>query len=162
MSRDFDIFMSKHLAGQWLLNSYIDMQKRRWQLLLLQQTTHQIIPWESTSVPQRLKLRSWTKSHQLLFADYERHFANIQETLASLLLGEATDKLGETDRAAGHHRFRRTGSCQPSGSSVRTQEVIAVSSSLQALAPQTQTLPSSSAARMPKSSILKAAMSNSV
>ena len=22
MSRDFDIFMSKHLAGQWLLNSY--------------------------------------------------------------------------------------------------------------------------------------------
>ncbi len=23
MSRDFDIFMSKHLAGQWLLNSYI-------------------------------------------------------------------------------------------------------------------------------------------
>ena len=23
MSRDFDIFMSKHLAGQWLLNSYL-------------------------------------------------------------------------------------------------------------------------------------------
>ena len=23
MSRNFDIFMSKHLAGQWLLNSYI-------------------------------------------------------------------------------------------------------------------------------------------
>ena len=23
MSRDFDIFMSKHLAGQWLLNSYV-------------------------------------------------------------------------------------------------------------------------------------------
>ena len=22
MSRNFDIFMSKHLAGQWLLNSY--------------------------------------------------------------------------------------------------------------------------------------------
>ena len=22
MSRDFDMFMSKHLAGQWLLNSY--------------------------------------------------------------------------------------------------------------------------------------------
>ena len=22
MSRDFDLFMSKHLAGQWLLNSY--------------------------------------------------------------------------------------------------------------------------------------------
>ena len=22
MARDFDIFMSKHLAGQWLLNSY--------------------------------------------------------------------------------------------------------------------------------------------
>ena len=26
MSRDFDIFMSKHLAGQWLLNSYVIIQ----------------------------------------------------------------------------------------------------------------------------------------
>ena len=42
-----------------------------------------------------------------------------------------------------------------------TQEVIAVSTSLKALAPQTD-VASSSAARMPKSSILKAAMSNSV
>jgi hypothetical protein len=25
MSRDFDIFMSKHLAGQWLLNSYFSL-----------------------------------------------------------------------------------------------------------------------------------------
>ena len=31
----------------------------------------------------------------LLFADYKRHFANIQETLADLL------------RRAGHHWFRR-------------------------------------------------------
>jgi hypothetical protein len=28
MPRDFDIFMSKHLAGQWLLNSY-NMSKFR-------------------------------------------------------------------------------------------------------------------------------------
>ena len=40
---------------------------------------------------------------KLLFADYKRHFANIQETLADLLR-EGEEKLG---RRAGHHWFRR-------------------------------------------------------
>ena len=41
-----------------------------------------------------VKIAILDESHQILFADYERHFANIQETLASLL-SKAIDKLGE-------------------------------------------------------------------
>ena len=37
------------------------------------------------------KIAILDESHQILFADYERHFANIQETLASLL-SKAIDK----------------------------------------------------------------------
>ena len=36
-----------------------------------------------------VKIAILDEENQLLFADYERHFANIQETLAHLL-GEAT------------------------------------------------------------------------
>ena len=41
-----------------------------------------------------VKIAILDEENQLLFADYERHFANIQETLAHLL-GEAHEKLGE-------------------------------------------------------------------
>ena len=41
-----------------------------------------------------VKIAILDESRQILFADYERHFANIQETLASLL-SKAIDKLGE-------------------------------------------------------------------
>ena len=41
-----------------------------------------------------VKIAILNEENQLLFADYERHFANIQETLAHLL-GEAHEKLGE-------------------------------------------------------------------
>ena len=53
-----------------------------------------------------VKIAILDEENQLLFADYERHFANIQETLAHLL-GGSTRKAGRTDLAAGHHWFRR-------------------------------------------------------
>ena len=53
-----------------------------------------------------VKIAILDEENQLLFADYERHFANIQETLA-YLLGEAHEKLGELTR--------RTCACQPPG-----------------------------------------------
>ncbi len=72
---------------------------------------------------------------QLLFADYERHYANIQSTLASLL-GKACEKLGDISAAP-----VITGS---GGLTLAkhlevpfTQEVIAVSTALQFFAPQT-------------------------
>ena len=64
-----------------------------------------------------VKIAILDEENQLLFADYERHFANIQETLAHLL-GEAHEKLGELTLQPGHHRFRRTRACQPSWHSV--------------------------------------------
>ena len=41
-----------------------------------------------------VKIAILDQDNTLLFADYERHFANIQETLANLL-AKAQDKLGE-------------------------------------------------------------------
>ena len=82
-----------------------------------------------------VKIAILSPEGELLFADYERHFANIQETLA-LLLGRAYEKLGEL-------------SLEPviTGSGGLTlaqhlgvpfvQEVVAVSTALQAYAPQT-------------------------
>ncbi len=82
-----------------------------------------------------VKIAVLSPQGELLFADYERHFANIQETLAALL-GKAIDKLGE-----------QTVSPVITGSGGLTlanhlevpfvQEVIAVSTSLQTLAPKT-------------------------
>ncbi len=82
-----------------------------------------------------VKIAILDDKEQLLFADYERHFANIQETLADLL-SKAYDKLGEL-----------TLSPVITGSGGLTlanhlevpfvQEVIAVSTALQKIAPQT-------------------------
>ena len=58
-----------------------------------------------------VKIAILDEENQLLFADYERHFANIQETLAHLL-GEAHEKLGELTLQP-VIRFRRTCACQP-------------------------------------------------
>ena len=41
-----------------------------------------------------VKIAILNQEHTLLFSDYERHFANIQETLAKLL-SKALDKLGD-------------------------------------------------------------------
>ncbi len=82
-----------------------------------------------------VKIAILDENETLLFADYERHFANIQETLADLLQ-KAHDKLGELSLCP-----VITGS---GGLTLAThldipfvQEVIAVSTSLQKMAPQT-------------------------
>lgn len=82
-----------------------------------------------------VKIAILDENESLLFADYERHFANIQETLANLLQ-KAYDKLGELSLCP-----VITGS---GGLTLANhleipfvQEVIAVSTSLQTLAPQT-------------------------
>ena len=82
-----------------------------------------------------VKIAILDENHQILFSDYKRHFANIQETLADLLT-KAVDKLGPIDiypvitgsgglTLANHLEIPFV------------QEVIAVSSSLQTMAPQT-------------------------
>ena len=75
------------------------------------------------------------EENQLLFADYERHFANIQETLAHLL-GEAHEKLGELTLQPVITGSGGLALANHLGIPF-TQEVIAVSTSLKALAPQT-------------------------
>lgn len=82
-----------------------------------------------------VKIAILSPQKELLFSDYERHYANIQETLASLLK-KAYDKLGELTVAP-----MITGS---GGLTLAkhlgvpfVQEVIAVSTALQDYAPQT-------------------------
>ncbi len=82
-----------------------------------------------------VKIAILDTAHQILFSDYERHFANIRETLAALLQ-KAYDKLGNITLCP-----MITGS---GGLTLAnhlgvpfTQEVIAVATSLQELAPQT-------------------------
>ena len=82
-----------------------------------------------------VKIAVLNDQQELLFADYERHYANIQETLAALL-GKAEEQLGEITV-----RPVITGS---GGLALANhlevpfvQEVIAVSSSLQTLASKT-------------------------
>ena len=102
-------------------------------------------------------------NNKILFADYERHYANIQETLASLLK-KCKGELGELSL-----RPNITGSGGLTLSGYLhipfVQEVVAVASALQDYAPQTDhfrtTLrgrmsPSSLAARMRRSSTLQA------
>ena len=82
-----------------------------------------------------VKIAILNETDQLLFADYERHFANIRETLKSLL-EKAHDSLGEIDIAP-----MITGS---GGLTLAkhlevpfVQEVVAVASALEHEAPQT-------------------------
>ena len=82
-----------------------------------------------------VKIAILDEEHKLLFADYERHFANIQETLAHLL-GKAKDRLGECSL---HPVITGSGGLTLARhlEVPFVQEVIAVSSALQELAPQT-------------------------
>lgn len=82
-----------------------------------------------------VKIAILNKNNEILFSDYERHFANIQETLAGLL-EKAQEKLGSLSV---HPMITGSG-----GLTLAThlevpfnQEVIAVSTALQVLAPQT-------------------------
>jgi predicted CoA-substrate-specific enzyme activase len=82
-----------------------------------------------------VKIAILDDAHHVLFSDYERHFANIQETLARLL-GKAQEQLGELELAP-----VITGSGGLTLSKYLdipfVQEVIAVSTALQNYAPQT-------------------------
>ncbi len=82
-----------------------------------------------------VKIAILDKSDNLLFADYKRHFANIQETLADLLQ-EAWEQHGEMTL---HPVITGSGGLTLADhlGVPFVQEVIAVSSSLQKLAPQT-------------------------
>ena len=75
------------------------------------------------------------KANNILFSDYERHFANIQETLAGLLV-KAKDKLG----AISVHPVITGSGGLTLASHLEvpfTQEVVAVSTALSDYAPQT-------------------------
>lgn len=82
-----------------------------------------------------VKIAILNKNNELLFSDYERHYANIQETL-SALIHKAYEKLGNISVYP-----MITGSGGLSLAKYMevpfTQEVIAVSSALQHFAPQT-------------------------
>ena len=82
-----------------------------------------------------VKIAVLDAENNLLFADYERHFANIQETLSSLLK-KAKDKLGELTV---HPMITGSGGLTLANhlGVPFVQEVIAVSTSLQAFAPKT-------------------------
>ena len=82
-----------------------------------------------------VKIAILDEEQNLLFSDYERHYANIQETLAHLLK-KAYDQLGEHDL---HPVITGSGGLTLAKhlEIPFVQEVIAVSTSLKALAPQT-------------------------
>lgn len=82
-----------------------------------------------------VKIAILDEKNEVLFSDYQRHFANIQETLARLLIA-AKEKLGELDLIP-----MITGS---GGLTLAThlhvsfvQEVVAVATALKAIAPKT-------------------------
>ena len=106
-----------------------------------------------------VKVAVLDENDNLLFSDYERHFANIRETL-SLLVEKAYKQLGDMQIAP-----MITGS---GGLTLAkhldvpfVQEVISVSTALQTMHHKPM-LPSSLAVRMRKSFISRAVMWNSV
>lgn len=82
-----------------------------------------------------VKIAILNKNHEILFSDYERHFANIRETLAGLLK-KAFDKLGNLEI---HPMITGSGGLTLANhlKVPFVQEVIAVSTTLQELAPKT-------------------------
>ena len=82
-----------------------------------------------------VKIAILDENHQILFSDYKRHFANIQETLSDLLK-DAYTKLGNIPL---HPMITGSGGLTLANylQVPFVQEVIAVSTSLQELAPKT-------------------------
>lgn len=82
-----------------------------------------------------VKIAILNDSHELLFSDYERHFANIRETMAGLL-HKAFQALGNLEL---HPMITGSGGLTLANhlGIPFVQEVIAVSTTLQELAPQT-------------------------
>ena len=99
-----------------------------------------------------VKIAILDENNEVVFSDYERHFANIQETLSDLL-GRAIHKLGPVHASpvitgsggltlAKHHSYRKL---SPYQLLFRTMHL-------------RQTLLSSLAGKMPRSSTLKVVM----
>ena len=82
-----------------------------------------------------VKIAIIDKDNNLLFADYERHFANIQSTLANLL-GKAMEKIGDHEVSAVITGSGGLTIAKHLGVSF-TQEVVAVATALTHYAPQT-------------------------
>ena len=82
-----------------------------------------------------VKIAILDENHQILFSDYKRHFANIQETLSDLLK-DAYTKLGNITL---HPMITGSGGLTIANylQVPFVQEVIAVSTSLQEMAPKT-------------------------
>ena len=82
-----------------------------------------------------VKIAILDENHEILFSDYERHYANIRETLSSLLQ-KAYDELGN---AMLHPMITGSGGLTLAShlGVPFTQEVIAVSTALKELAPKT-------------------------
>ncbi len=82
-----------------------------------------------------VKIALLDKKHEILFSDYQRHYANIQETLSSLLQ-KAYDMLGN---ALLHPMITGSGGLTLANhlGVPFTQEVIAVATALKELAPKT-------------------------
>ncbi len=82
-----------------------------------------------------VKIAILNESGEVLFSDYERHFANIQQTLA-MLIGRAVDKLGDFEV---HSMITGSGGLTISKhlSVPFIQEVVAVSNALEFYSPKT-------------------------
>ncbi len=82
-----------------------------------------------------VKIAILNDAHEILFSDYKRHFANIRETLSSLLQ-KAYDQLGNIEL---HPMITGSGGLTLANhlKVPFVQEVIAVSTTLQEMAPQT-------------------------
>ena len=106
-----------------------------------------------------VKIAILDENDTLLFADYQRHFANIQETLAELLT-KAYGKLGELTL---HPVITGSGGLTLANhlGVPFVQEELRYPLLFRRLRPR-RMLPSSLAARMPRSSTSKAAILNSV
>ena len=81
-----------------------------------------------------VKIAILDENHNILFSDYERHFANIRETLSGLLK-KAYEQLGELQL---HPMITGSGGLTLANhlGVPFTQEVVAVATSLQELAPK--------------------------
>ena len=106
-----------------------------------------------------VKIAILDEEHNILFSDYERHFANIRETLSELLK-KAYDQLGELQL---HPMITGSGGLTLANhlGVPFTQEVVAVATSCRNWLPRPM-LPSSWAVRMRRSSILKVVTWSSV
>ena len=106
-----------------------------------------------------VKIAILDENHQILFSDYKRHFANIQETLSDLLK-DAYTKLGNITL---HPMITGSGGLTLANylQVPFVQEVIAVSTSLQELAPKTD-VAIDLAERTPRLFISKTGMLSSV